>query len=74
MIWNYGGNAYLTCKSSSVSWKFASAMVIRQPTLASKPRGDATRNPKQGTSGPEIGQSVQQKHFKKVLIYVFFLF
>ena len=31
---------------------FTSAMQIRQPTLALKPRGDVTRNPKQGYQCP----------------------
>ena len=41
---------------------FASAMRIRQPTLALKPRGDVTRNPKQG---PQNRTCVHQKLKKK---------
>ena len=32
---------------------FASAMGIRQPSLALKPKGDVTRNPKQGYQWPQ---------------------
>ena len=42
---------------------FASAMWISkiEPTLALKPRGDVTRNSKQGTSGPKIGHMCPPK-------------
>ena len=43
----------------------ASAMRIRQPTLALKPRGDVTRNPKQGYQWPQNRTIVRQKYFKK---------
>ena len=38
-----------------------------EPTLSLKPRGDVTRNPKRGTSGPKIGHvNVSDiKNFKK---------
>ena len=35
-----------------------------EPTLALKPRGDVTRNPKRGTSGPQKGH-MSAKNFKK---------
>ena len=46
---------------------FASAMRIRQPTLALKPRGDVTRNPKQGYQWPQNRTCVcvRQKYLKK---------
>ena len=46
---------------------FASAMQIRQPTLALKPRGDITRNPKQGYQWPQNRTCVcvRQKYLKK---------
>ena len=46
---------------------FASAMRIRQPTLAVKPRGDVTRNPKQGYQWPQNRTCVcvRQKYLKK---------
>ena len=44
---------------------FASAMRIRQPTLALKPRGDVTRNPKQGYQWPQKRTCVRQKLKKK---------
>ena len=46
---------------------FASAMRIRQPTLALKPRGDITRNPKQGYQWPQNRTCVcvRQKYLKK---------
>ena len=46
---------------------FASAMRIRQPALALKPRGDVTRNPKQGYQWPQNRTCVCvcQKYFKK---------
>ena len=43
---------------------FTSAMRIRQPTLALKPRGDVTRNPKQGYQWPQKRTCVRQKIFK----------
>ena len=38
-----------------------------EPTLALNPRGDITRNPKQGTNGPKIGHVnvSDKKKFKK---------
>ena len=44
---------------------FTSAMRIRQPTLALKPRGDVTRNPKQGYQWPQKWTCVRQKLLKK---------
>ena len=46
---------------------FASAMQIRQPTLALKPRGDVTRNPKQGYQWPQnrTCECVRHKNLKK---------
>ena len=46
---------------------FASAMRIRQPALALKPRGDVTRNPKQGYQWPQNRTCVcvRQKYLKK---------
>ena len=44
---------------------FASAMRIRQPTLALKPRGDVTRNPKQGYQWPQKWTCVCAKNFFK---------
>ena len=44
---------------------FASAMWIRQPTLALKPRGDVTRNQKQGYQWPQKWTCVRQKLLKK---------
>ena len=44
---------------------FASAMRLRQPTLALKPRGDVTRNPKQGYQWPQKWTCVRQKLYKK---------
>ena len=40
---------------------FASAMRIRQPTLTLKPRGDVTRNPKQGYQWPRNRTHVSAK-------------
>ena len=40
---------------------FASAMRTRQPTLALKPRGDVTRNPKQGYQWPQKRTCVRPK-------------
>ena len=55
------------CSTRGESWgmfiTFTSAMRIRQPTLALKPRGDVTRNPNRGTSGPKKGH-VSAKNFK----------
>ena len=42
---------------------FASAMRIMQPTLALKPRGDVTRNPKQGYQWPQKRTCVFAKNF-----------
>ena len=41
---------------------------LGRTTLALKPRGDVTRNPKQGTSGPKIGHVnvSDKKNFKKI--------
>ena len=46
---------------------FASGMRIRQPALALKPRGDVTRNPKQGYQWPQNRTCVcvRQKYLKK---------
>ena len=44
---------------------FASAMQIRQPTLALKPRGDVTRNPKQGVPVAPKKDMCPAKTFKK---------
>ena len=46
---------------------FASAMRLRQPALALKPRGDVTRNPKQGYQWPQNRTCVcvRQKYLKK---------
>ena len=44
---------------------FASAMRIRQPTLALKPRGDVTKNPKQGCQWPQKWTCIRQKLLKK---------
>ena len=53
------------CSTRGESWgmyiTFASAMRIRQPTLALKPRGDITRNPKQGYQWPQKWTCVRQK-------------
>ena len=51
---------------------FASAMQIRQPTLALKPRGDVTRNPKQGYQWPQnrTCECVCQKYLKKKKSFV----
>ena len=53
------------CSNRGGSWgmyiTFASAMQIRQPTLALKPRGDVTRNPKQGYQWPQKWTCVRQK-------------
>ena len=44
---------------------FASAMQIRQPSLTLKPRGDVTRNPKQGYQWPQNRTHVSAKNFLK---------
>ena len=49
---------------------FASAMRIRQPTLALKPRGDVTRNPKQGYQWPHRRTIVRQKFKNRSLTYL----
>ena len=53
---------------------FASAMRIRQPTLPLKPRGDVTRNPKQGYQWPQNRTHVSAKKLlkKKILEYLLF--
>ena len=48
---------------------FASAIQIRQPTLASIPRGDVTRNLKQGYQWPQIGHTCPPKTLKKRKIW-----
>ena len=59
------------CSTRGESWgmyiTFASAKIANkaEPTLALKPRGDVTRNPKQGTSGPQKRTCVRQKTLKK---------
>ena len=54
-----------TCSTISGSWgtyiTFASAMRIRQPTLALKPRGGVIRNPKQGYQWPQKRTCVSAK-------------
>ena len=58
--------AYRYSKSTgSNHGNFTSAMRIRQPTLALKPRGDVTRNPKQGYQWPQKWTCVRQKVRKK---------
>ena len=56
------------CSTRGGSWgmyiTFASAMWIRQPTLALKPRGHVTRNPKQGYQWPQKWHE-SAKNFKK---------
>ena len=48
---------------------FTSAMWIRQPTLALKPRGDVTRNPKRGYQWPQKRTHVSaQKLLKKIWV------
>ena len=46
---------------------FTFAMRIRQPTVALKPRGDVTRNPKQRYQWPQnrTCECVRQKNLKK---------
>ena len=46
---------------------FASAKIANkaEPTLALKPRGDVTRNPKQGYQWPQKRTCVRQKTLKK---------
>ena len=46
---------------------FASAKIVNkaEPTLALTPRGDVTRNPKQGYQWPQKRTCVRQKLFKK---------
>ena len=56
------------CSSRGESWgmciTFASANVnTAEPTLALKPRGDVTRNPKQGYQWPQNRTCVRQKLF-----------
>ena len=59
------------CSTRGESWgmysTFTSAKIANQaePTLALKPRGDVTRNPKQGTSGPKKRTCVLPKTFLK---------
>ena len=58
------------CSTRGGSWgtyiTFASTMLIRQPTLALKPRGDVIRNPKQGYQWPQKWTCVHQKLLKKI--------
>ena len=56
-----------TCRGGSRGTyiTFASAMWLRQPTLALKPRGDITRNPKQGYQWPQNRTHVSAKNLKK---------
>ena len=60
------------CSTRAESWgmyiTFASAKKIAnkaEPTLALKPRGDVTRNPKQGYQWPQKKGHVSAKNFKK---------
>ena len=59
------------CSTRGESWgmyiTFASAKITNkaEPTLALKPRGDITRNPKQGYQWPQKRTCVRQKLFKK---------
>ena len=50
--------------SQGINIMFTSAMRIRQPTLALKPRRDITKNPKQGYQWPQKGH-VYRPNFKK---------
>ena len=59
------------CSTRGESWgmyiTFASAKIANkaEPTLALKPRGDVTRNPKQGVPVPQKKGHVSAKYFKK---------
>ena len=59
------------CSTRGESWgmyiTFASANIANkaEPTLALKPRGDVTRNPKQGYQWPQKRTCVRQKLLKK---------
>ena len=59
------------CSTRGESWgmyiTFASAKIANkaEPTLALKPRGDVTRNPKQGYQWPQKGHVSAQKLLKK---------
>ena len=59
------------CSTRGESWgmyiTFASAKIANkaEPTLALKPRGDVTRNPKQGYQWPQKRTCVRQKTLKK---------
>ena len=59
------------CSTRDESWgmyiTFASAKIANkaEPTLALKPRGDVTRNPKQGYQWPQKRTCVRQKLLKK---------
>ena len=59
------------CSTRGESWgmyiTFASAKIANkaEPTLALKPRGDVTRNPKQGYQWPQKRTCVRQKLKKK---------
>ena len=58
-------------RSQGMYIMFASAMRIRQPTLALKPRGDVTRNPKQGYQWPQNRTCVcvRQKYLEKKEVF-----
>ena len=59
------------CSTRGESWgmyiTFASAKIANkaEPTLALKPRGDVTSNPKQGYQWPQKRTCVRQKLYKK---------
>ena len=59
------------CSTRGESWgmyvTFASAKIANkaEPTMALKPRGDVTRNPKQGYQWPQKRTCVRQKTLKK---------
>ena len=65
------GCACSKCSTRGESWgmyiTFASAKIANkaEPTLALKPRGDVTRNPKQGYQWPQKRTCVRQKLKKK---------
>ena len=57
----------LACVAPEVMYiTFASAMRIGQPTLALKPKGNVTRNPKQGDEWPQnrTYECIRQKNLK----------
>ena len=68
--WQAGCQEVGTCSARGGSQgtyiTFSYTMQIRQPTLALKPRGDITRNPKQGYQWPQNRTHVSaQKTLKK---------